>query len=164
MIDGLLTIGKITPATGVYQTLRSLLLVRIQPWATSVAAVLILYACTSRDLSKDIGGTWKIDSVYTFYNGFGSMETTIVDLEQYTYLPNGQVDMSWSGTTRSMRYDLSIQDTLKYFEDEREVSRYQILELDNNRMVLKKDKQPLFSGGRQERYEIRYFSKVRVAK
>ncbi|MGC3945159.1 MAG: hypothetical protein QM762_11710 [Chryseolinea sp.] len=120
----------------------------------------LLYACTPADPHKEIQGTWKIDSVYTFYNGFGRMETTIVDLEEYTYLADGQVDVSWSGTTRNMRYDLSTQDTLKYFENQHEVSRYQIVKLGEGRMVLRKDKPPLFSGGSQERYEVRYFSRV----
>ena len=120
----------------------------------------LLWSCSGKDPHQAIQGTWKIDSVFTFYNGFGSMETTIVDLEQYTYLPDGRVDVSWSGTTRSMLYDLSTQDTLKYFENKHEVSRYQILKLGGDRMVLRKDKPPLFSGAKQERYEIRYFSRV----
>ena len=122
--------------------------------------LVLISACTARDQHNEIAGTWKIDSVYTYYNGFGSMETTIVDLEQYTYLPDGTVDVSWSGTTRSMQYDLSARDTLKYYENKIEVSRYVILKLASNRMVLRKEKAPLFSGKGQQRYEIRYFSRL----
>ncbi|MEJ1242455.1 lipocalin family protein [Chryseolinea sp. T2] len=152
---------QIFHTTGVRDVLRSFLQ-RHTPAGFSLLAIGLglLCACSPKDPRQAIEGTWKIDSVFTFYNGFGSMETTIVDLEQYTYLPDGKVNVSWSGTTRTMLYDLSAQDTLKYIENNHEVSRYQILKLGGDRLVLRKDKPPLFSGAKQERYEIRYFSRV----
>ena len=160
IIDELLNLKQKLSTTGAHHALRSFLHTGWPLRASALVAMMLLSACAGRDPKKEITGTWKIDSVYTFYSGFGSMETTIVDLEQYTYLPGDQVNVSWSGTTRGLKYDLATQDTLKYFENDREVSRYLIIKLADGRMVLRKDKPPLFAGGKQERYEIRYFSKV----
>lgn len=151
--------------SGAVKSLRSFFLSTCLRQLRFLAFVLFAgYSCAPRDLHTEIEGTWKIDSVYTYYNGFSSMETTIIDLEQYTYLPDGQVNVSWMGSTRKMTYDLAARDTLKYFENEHEVSRYQIINLRDGHMILRKDKPPLFAGGAQDRYEIRYFSRVKPGK
>lgn len=39
---------------------------------------------------------------------------------------------------------------------------FKILQLNQDHLVLKKSKNPIFSGGNQERYEVRYFSKTEM--
>jgi hypothetical protein len=52
-------------------------------------------------------------------------------------------------------------DSLTYTTaDHRRIDGLLILTLTDQQLVLKKEKAPLFKGEKQERYEIKYFSKV----
>lgn len=112
-----------------------------------------------QDRNLLLQGTWKVDSVYSFYNGFANIEKDVMGLEEYTYLPDGTVNVTWRGSTRSWKYQLVGSDSLVYFEGQHEVSRFNILSIEERRLVLRKDLKPIFKGKDQDRYEIRFFSK-----
>jgi hypothetical protein len=88
------------------------------------------------------------------------MESDSLDLEQYTYDAQGRVRVAWLGTTREMTYKLVGADSLYYFKDGQDVSRFRILGLNDTQLVLRKNKPPLFTGNGQERYEVRYFTRI----
>lgn len=121
--------------------------------------ILLAWGC-GKDRREMIVGKWKVDSIYTYYNGYGTMDGDSLDLEQYSYEENGDMKVSWLGSTKQMMYTLKGRDSLLYFENGLEASRYVIVGLNSKQLVLKKTKQPLFNGNGQERYEVRYFSRV----
>ncbi len=134
-----------------------------QGYRKSLGIVIVLIGGLLQNCHRDrnllLQGTWKVDSVYSFYNGFTNVEKDVIDLEEYTYLPDGNVDVTWHGSTKSWKYQLVGSDSLVYFEDQREVSRYSVLSFHQRRLVLRKELSPIFGGKGQDRYEIRFFSK-----
>jgi hypothetical protein len=108
---------------------------------------------------QQLVGAWKTDSTFMFYNGFSqSQYKEGADWATHVYHSDGKVEEQKFGTSRKHRYALQA-DTLTWFDANGE-QRFLVLELHPKRMVLKKIKPPLFPGQHQERYEIRYFSKL----
>ena len=105
-------------------------------------------------------GNWKIDSVYTYYNGFGHTSHDTGDSEEFYYQPDGQVKMTYMREFQYLRYEMPHSDTLVYHNNNNTLAgTFIILKLTKNQLVLKKDQAPIFKGENQERYEIRYFTK-----
>lgn len=110
-------------------------------------------------------GSWKVDSVYAYYNGFDYWEYEEgADWAVYEYTPDGYMKEIKFGTYRPYRYQLSGDTLFWVAEQEPEAGQFQILALQPDYMVLRKEKAPLFSGRSQQRYEIRFFSKVADSK
>lgn len=119
----------------------------------------LVFCDSTQSRKKILVGAWKTDSTFMFYNGFSqSQYKEGADWATHLYHADGKVEEQKFGTSRKHRYDLQA-DTLIWF-DANEGQRFLILELQPKRMVLKKSKPPLFPGENQERYEIRYFSKI----
>lgn len=129
-------------------------------FCTLFVLVLISSNCTP-DPEKLLLGSWQVDSVYSYYNGFGYWEYEEgIDWATYEYTPDGKMKEIKFGTYRPYRYRLS-NDTLLWISDnEPQAGWFEILELRQDYLVLKRDKAPLFSGKAQERYEIRFFSRA----
>lgn len=106
-------------------------------------------------------GSWQVDSVYSYYNGFDFWQYEQgPDWATYEYTSDGKMKEIKFGTFRPYRYRLS-GDTLFWIAgSEPQAGWFQILELRADFMVLKREKSPIFSGEAQERYEIRFFSRV----
>ena len=126
--------------------------------ALLIFTTFFLSQCKTRSV-EDLHGTWKVDSVYSFYNGFDM--TSAVEEPFYHFQPDGRLRMTQDLEYRYFKYSLQ-GDSLTYttLEDKR-VDGLLIVDLDHDHLVLKKDKSLLFKGGNQQRFEIKYFSKVK---
>lgn len=127
---------------------------------------LIISACESNIQPKHLTGVWKVDSAYTYYNGFDFMETKPgSDWATYVYDEEGLVKEIKYGSFMSYFYSIRPKDTLilRSTRGGDEVV-FQILKLNRDQMVLKKTREPIFQGGNQTRYEIRYFSRTEMPK
>ena len=126
--------------------------------ALLICITVFLFQCKTRDVA-DLHGTWKVDSVYSFYNGFDM--TSAVQEPFYHFQSDGRLRMTQDLEYRYFKYNLQ-GDSLTYstLEDKR-VDGLLIVALDEDYLVLKKDKSLLFKGGNQQRFEIKYFSKVK---
>jgi hypothetical protein len=122
--------------------------------------LLVFTNCDSTGYRKKLlVGAWKTDSTFMFYNGFSqSQYKEGADWATHLYHADGKVEEQKFGTSRKHSYALQA-DTLTWFDANGE-QRFLILELQPKRLVLKKIKPPLFPGQHQERFEIRYFSKL----
>lgn len=123
----------------------------------------LLASCKS-DLNRDslIEGTWVTDSARMYYGPFSMSETDGVDFGSFRYDKEGMVHEMKHGSSISMRYTLE-GDTLYL----REISgilkaKYLIVDLNTRRMVLRKEKEGLFEDVASNRYEIRYYSKLKT--
>jgi hypothetical protein len=121
----------------------------------------MLVACSTRNRPEKLQGSWKVDSVYTYYNGFGFTRNDVEKDPFYHYLPGGKAFMTLELDSQYIQYEFPHPDTLVLRSAAgRTFTTGYIEMLDRDRLVLRIIKNPLFKGGHQERYEIRYFSKL----
>ena len=120
-----------------------------------------LQACQSPVSPDQLIGSWQTDSIYTYYNGFQDSRKAGGYESMFTYKPNGIIRESRGTDFREFIYQWKEPDTLTYQSaDGRQIGTYQVLKLGKNELILKKQKGPIFEGKGQERYEVRFFSKV----
>lgn len=119
-----------------------------------------LYACSSAAVQQKIIGAWRVDSIYDYYNGFDFMNKHPHPVEVFRYRADSTV--LHEGMGEQLLFQYYCNDSILFFNDMNgnPVSEYIILHIDKNRMVLRKNKLPLFPGKNQEKYEVRYFSKT----
>lgn len=123
----------------------------------------ILVGCKKKQPSELILGAWKIDSTYTYYNGFDQIQRERTkDWATYVYEKEGLMKELKKDASQSYFFTIKDDNIIEISATRGGAeSRFEILKLDEAQMVLKKSKKPLFGGGgNQERYEIRYFSKT----
>jgi hypothetical protein len=126
--------------------------------ALSFCIAFLLTQCHTRNIT-DLHGTWRVDSVYSFYNGFDM--TNPGEEPLYHFQPDGRLRMTQDTEFRYFMYNIQ-GDSLTYttLEDKR-VDGLLIVTLNDRHLVLKKEKPLLFKGSNnQQRFEIKYFSKV----
>ncbi len=121
-----------------------------------------LSACESSPV-ESLSGRWELDSVYYFYNGFGYTQPSSSG-ESYEYFSDGAIIARYQGQEEKFQYAVNARE-LKYTDANGGLfSQYEIVDVDENRLVLKKEKMPLFERNNQKRYEIRYFSKQNLTR
>ncbi|MEK6479010.1 hypothetical protein WJR50_15795 [Catalinimonas sp. 4WD22] len=120
---------------------------------------MLFQSCHQYD-AHGIEGHWQLDSIHHFYNHFHYTE--IGDqARQYQYSEN-KLRIIQANNKLEMLYEIQ-QDTLKWMatHDEKNISKYQIISLKQNNMILKEELKPLFSQSNQSRYQLYYFSRLR---
>lgn len=124
------------------------------------ALILITLQCCTVDKKSSIIGSWRVDSIYTFYNGFDFTRQDVADEPILHYDAGGQLRMTKQEESRSFLFDISVQDTLLHRTlDNKVFDKFFIQKLDRKQLVLRKDLRPVFKGVQQERYEIKFLSK-----
>jgi hypothetical protein len=121
--------------------------------------VMIAVMCSHCQWEKsDLHGTWKLDSVYTYYNGFDMTSPGKEPL--YHFQDDGRLRMTQGTEFRFFIYEVE-NDSLSYHTlDDQLIDAFEILDIDDNKLILKKEKKVLFTEKNQERFEIKYFSRV----
>lgn len=109
-------------------------------------------------------GAWKVDSTYTFYNGFDFTEKQDgFDWAVLLYEPNNLVKEIKYGTYRQHQYEWIGRDSLVFKDFHGNIaSAFSVLKLNDVQLVLRKSKAPLFKGANQNRFEVRYFSRTEI--
>jgi len=125
-----------------------------------VVIIFLLVQCSSRKKSESLVGKWKVDSIYTYYNGFTFMRKDVADQPLLGYQPDGELTMTMGNESRIFTYELLAKDTLVHRNaDDKTLDKFIILKLDAHHLALRKETPPLFKGNNQVRYEVRYLSK-----
>lgn len=128
-----------------------------------LAITLVLFsalfcACQSQP-EKQILGKWKLDSAYYHYNQFGFSSDGWHQEEVYEFLPSGEARTRAQQSQVSNTFEVS-GNQLSYFDEQGTlVNTYEILAISRDHLVLRAEKEPLFKGGNQNRFEVRYFSR-----
>jgi hypothetical protein len=126
--------------------------------ALIICITFLFTRCRTRNIN-DLQGSWHLDSVYSFYNGFDMTSPGQEPL--YHFQQDGRLRMTQDNEFRFFLYTVQ-GDSLTYTSlDDKPIDGLLILTLNDQQLVLKKEKAPLFKGDKQERYEIKYFSKVK---
>jgi hypothetical protein len=126
-----------------------------------LGAYSLLFQCSSQDARYELQGTWRLDSIYSYYNGFTFTRKDIQDEPLQHYEPDGSLIMTLKEESRTFYFSMPVQDSLIHLAPDKSViEKFQVVELSNNVLALKKVLNPVFKGPQQERYEVRYFSKV----
>ena len=120
----------------------------------------INFSCNSGVDQKKLQGAWRIDSLYDFYNGFTYMNRNPQPAEVHVY--QGEHTMLRRGMGHERPYYYSIDGNKLMMSDTlgAPASPHIVLRLDSSQLVLKKESAPIFPGEKQERYVIRYFTKI----
>ena len=131
------------------------------PFTVLCIACLLVGACTAKKDMRLLEGIWRVDSVYTFYNGYGMTMNASDEQPLLRYWPKGRLSMIRGNEERFFTYELLSGDSLAHHNLKgNTIGKFLILDVTDSRLVLQKDKNPLFGGNNQLRYEIRYFSRV----
>ena len=127
--------------------------------ALSICIAFLFTQCHTRN-TTDLQGTWKLDSVYSFYNGFDM--TNPGEEPLYHFQPDGRLRMTQDTEFRYFIYNIQ-GDSLTYSTlDDKRIDELLIVKLNDQHLILKKEKPLLFKGtNNQQRFEIKYFSKVK---
>ena len=124
--------------------------------------VATLVQCSGRDNMHSLEGTWRMDSVYSYYNGFTFTRKDILDEPLQRYEPDGSLIMTLKEESRTFYFSMPVGDSLIHLSPDKSVlDKFDIINLDNDILALKKTLNPVFKGAQQQRYEVRYFSKVK---
>lgn len=123
----------------------------------------LLCQCSGRDdREHSLEGTWRMDSVYSYYNGFAFTRKDISDEPLQRYEPDGSLIMTLKEESRTFYFSMPVQDSLIHLAADKSIlEKFAIVKLDSDILALKKSLNPVFKGPQQERYEVRYFSKVK---
>jgi hypothetical protein len=123
---------------------------------------MILMSCSRNNRQRTLEGTWRMDSVYSYYNGFTFTRKDIYDEPLQRYQPDGSLIMTLKAESRTFYFSIPVQDSLIHLTPDKSVlEKFLIVRLDNDILALKRSLNPVFKGPQQERYEVRYFSKVK---
>lgn len=119
----------------------------------------ILLQCGRRE-SEMICGSWKLDSLYSFYNGFGTTTSDLADEPAFRFGQDKKLVMTIGQESRDHRYHLSDSGSLEIKTmDGTPLAAYRILKVNEYQLVLREEKRPLFKQAGQERFEIRFYSR-----
>ena len=123
--------------------------------------LIIIAQCSPADNKVSIIGSWRVDSIYTYYNGFGFTRKDIAGEPLLGYQTDGKLKMTKNQESRFFLFELPSQDTLLHRNLNHELlEKFLIQDLNVNQLILRKDLRPVFKGINQQRYEIRYLSKL----
>jgi hypothetical protein len=125
---------------------------------TGILIAVFFSSCQS-EAQTYLPGTWRIDSVYDYYNGFSYTNRNPTPREMYDYRKDSTVLRKGMGEQLLYRYSLK-DSTLAIIASGRQIDQFTIIHIDEALLVLKKDKRFLFPGNKQQRYEVRYFTKI----
>jgi hypothetical protein len=125
--------------------------------------VATLQSCKPYPKKEKLVGAWQVDSTFTYYNGFSyTQRDDGKDWATYVYSTDGMMKEIKYGSFQSYFYDFNpTKDTLILEPTQGgTVAKLAILGLTAKRLILRKEKKPLYEGKGQKRYEIRYFSRT----
>lgn len=129
---------------------------------TFLMVSIILLASCSSDKRKLLQGSWHVDSVYSFYNGFGYMRKDLDEEPLQHYQADGRLRMTRGTEFRFFLYEMPTSDSLiQRSLEKRRMGKFLIVKLDQDQLVLRKEMPFVFPGNNQSRYELRYFSRVK---
>ncbi|KYP15167.1 MAG: hypothetical protein A1D16_00390 [Flavihumibacter sp. CACIAM 22H1] len=112
--------------------------------------------------NPELAGAWQIDSVFDFYNGFTFMDTHPTPREVHVYQADKTMLRRGMGEEKLYYYELDGNRLfIRDLPNSAVSNEQEIVRLDSSQLVLRKNKKPQFEGRNQERYELRYFSRVK---
>ncbi|NHE56320.1 hypothetical protein [Cyclobacterium plantarum] len=131
----------------------------MQKLAITLVLFSVLFCACQSQPEKQILGKWKLDSAYYHYNQFGFSSDGWHQEEVYEFLPSGEARTRAQHSQVSNAFEVK-GNQLSYFDEQGTlINTYEILAINRNHLVLRAEKEPLFKGGNQNRFEVRYFSR-----
>lgn len=119
--------------------------------------------CTS-PVGDQLVGEWRLDSAYYFYNNFEYAGDSWHQKEIYEFTTDGVALTKVVKSSISNQYIVKGKELIYLDEQGNLLNTYEIVKLTKNLLALKTEKKPLFKGPNQNRYQVRYFSRVSAAK
>jgi hypothetical protein len=130
--------------------------------------VLIIFLISVSGCTSPVGdqlvGEWRLDSAYYFYNNFEYAGDSWHQKEIYEFTTDGVALTKVVKSSISNQYIVKGKELIYLDEQGNLLNTYEIVKLTKNLLALKTEKKPLFKGPNQNRYQVRYFSRVSAAK
>lgn len=130
--------------------------------------VLIIFLISVSGCTSPVGdqlvGEWRLDSAYYFYNNFEYAGDSWHQKEIYEFTTDGVALTKVVKSSISNQYIVKGKELIYLDEQGNLLNTYEIVKLTKNLLALKTEKKPLFKGPNQNRYQVRYFSRVSTAK
>lgn len=120
--------------------------------------------CNRKPNREYLIGAWKVDSAYTYYNGFEHVKTTGgSDWATYVYGRDGIMKEIKYDSYQSYTFEWCARDSIRIRSTKGGDDNYfKVLRLGSDLLTLKKDKDPIFKGENQNRFEVRYMSRTEI--
>lgn len=119
----------------------------------------LMNACTT-DMTAKLTGAWEIDSVFDYHNGFTFTNKHPSPKEIHEYHADGTMLRKGMGEVKQYYYELNGKRlAIRDLPNASTANEMEIIKLDNDQLVLRKNKRPLFENKNEIRYELRYFSR-----
>ena len=126
--------------------------------------VILVTGCKQAIDPVELIGTWKKDSVYRYYNGYGYTTSDFDEEPLHEYLPDQVLKMKLKNEERFFAYEISGDSIFHLNNKTRRTDRFYVLKLNDERLVLRKKLMPVFPGKNQEHFEVQYFSRIHSEK
>jgi hypothetical protein len=122
-------------------------------------SILLLSSC---DSSSDINlmGAWRLDSVYDYHNGFAYTNKTPYPSEVHVYQPDSTFLRRGMGHENKYLFQVNENQLLIKETNGSPGAKLIIIRIDSTQLALKKEKNLIFPGKNQERFEIRFFTRI----
>lgn len=124
-----------------------------------VLAVILLVECKTESKIY-LEGSWKIDSVQNFYNGFQMVSHDFGDAPLYHFQTDGRLRMTKDNEFRYFFYQVAEDTLVVKTKTGTIVEKNYILSVDKQRLVLRKELSPLFTSQNQQRHTTTFFSRL----
>lgn len=124
-----------------------------------ILCVPLLGSCEQSSAEKLVG-KWRLDSAYYHYNQFGFSSGGWHQEEVYEFLPSGETRTLAQHSAVVNEYKVEGRELIYLDTTGMKVNTYEILGLNSDHLILRAEKVPLFKGANQNRFEVRYFSRL----
>jgi hypothetical protein len=126
--------------------------------------VILVSGCKQAIDPVKLIGTWKKDSVYRYYNGYGYTTSDFDEEPLHEYLSDQVLKMKLKNEERFFAYEI-FGDSLFHLNNKtKRTDRFYVLKLNDEELVLRKGLMPVFPGKNQEHFEVQYLSRIQSGK
>lgn len=121
-----------------------------------------LFVFVSCKMNSDVPlvGSWRLDSIYYFDNGFTYTNRAPYPSEVHVYRSDSTFLRRGMGRENRYTYSLNIKELLIKDSSDGPGAKLTIIRADSTVLAIRKEKSLIFPGKNQERFEIRFFTRL----
>lgn len=121
--------------------------------------LVLLTSCTSQK-DTSLTGSWKLDSIFYFDNGFTYTNKAPYPAEVHVYKEDSTFLRRGMGRENSFVFSLRNNELFIRDTSNGSIAKFTILSSNKKTLTIRKEKSAIFAGKNQERYEIRFFTRL----
>lgn len=119
----------------------------------------MLVSCKSNS-DIQLEGNWRLDSIFYFDNGFTYTNRAPYPSEVHVYKSDSTFLRRGMGRENKFTYSLNKKELVIKDSSDGPGAKLRIIKADSTILAIRKEKSLVFPGKNQERYEIRFFTRI----